>query len=156
MIYCLGEGAGAGGWSPACRRPAPRACSLLRGPRHTSEARVWPGGHLSSVGHGAEQVPGPICTAALHSLPHLRGRGDVLLPFVAQWLRGHVSLAVPQLMGAACGMGEQGQQRRVLWQGCTAAGVPVLARSLLVELLVWRRPWQCCRQWVAGGGAALP
>lgn len=82
MIYCLGEGAGVGGWSssmPAPARPAPHACSLPQGLAHVSEAEGLARGVTSPLlGMGQSGSCCPICTMPAHSLPHLWDPGDAL------------------------------------------------------------------------------
>lgn len=126
MIYCLGEGAGAGGWSPsvlAPARPAPRACSLPWGPTHVSKAEGLARGITSpQLGVGQSGSPCPICTLPACSLPHLRGPGMCSLPGHPLWLGGQgacVPCGATADRSSPQGWGGKGQQRRVLWQGCT-------------------------------------
>lgn len=152
MIYCLEEGAGVGGWSPLC--PAPRACSLPRGPAHerghgSGSVQANSKHRLSLVGFGAERVPLPRLHRAHLWAPPPRSPCRVGAPTLQQGARGggHVPLAVLRLTGAARGAKGGAGAGLPPWHG-----EPALAQSPLVELLAWRRPWRCCRRRAAGGG----
>lgn len=78
MIYCLGEGAGAGGWSPGVLAPAPSPSCVLAaaGPR-AREAEGLAGGTPllgQAWGRAGPRAPSP------HYPPCLRGPGDALPP----------------------------------------------------------------------------
>lgn len=59
MIYCLGEGAGAGGWSPSMPAPGPLCVLAAAGPR-TSKAEGLAWGLSLPAGHGARGIPLPL------------------------------------------------------------------------------------------------
>lgn len=79
MIYCLGEGAGAGGWSP--RVPAPSSSCCGAPTRVVRRLRVSPGVTSPHTGMGQSEFPCPFCPVPAHSLTHLQGPGDTLCPW---------------------------------------------------------------------------
>lgn len=115
MIYCLGEGAGAGGWSPSVLAPEPSASCVLTaaGPctREQSCGSGWGVSSRSGMGQSRSPVPCAPCqpprcpvgrALRMRSLPGHPTASELPLS-AAQWPEGHVSLAVPWLMGEVGG-----------------------------------------------------
>lgn len=153
------------------RRAGPGAQPFTRAGCHKAPCtrvrpRVWWGRHVSSVGRGAEWVPlPPLHHACPLTAPSTGPWGcapslGILLHLSSHhlWLSGQRTHVPGCAAADASSLG---------WRGAGAAkegagagvhlqhGAPALAQSPLVKLLAWRRPWRCCRQWAAGGGALL-
>lgn len=150
MIYCLGEGAGAGGWSPSMPAPGPLCMLAAAGPRTCKQGRGSGQGVVSPNGAwDKSRSLCPIC--GVLGTHFISGH-----PAVSE-LSNHGS-HIPcgaTVMEAAHELRETGTRG-----GCWGRGAPtpqsaVLAQSPLVELLAWQRLLWCCRQRVAGGGAGL-
>lgn len=57
MIYCLGEGAGAGGWSPSMPAPGPLCMLTAAGPRTCKQGRGSGQGVVSTNGARGKRDP---------------------------------------------------------------------------------------------------
>lgn len=115
--------------APACRRPAPRARLLLRGPARVSEGLAR-GSTSPLLGMGQSGFPCPICTMPVPLLPHLQDPEDTLTHSLGTLLhlsshslclniqKSHVPLGAPVDGSSSQSWEEQRWQKRVLGQRC--------------------------------------